>query len=196
MRSYLESNQAFGKKLGRLLVAHHDLDRGTAWAFVPGDSPMDRRTAFEEGGLRPASEPDLEQRVGGWLLHQLRQPDAAARVLIVEGAHELRTDPWLENSPDDPVVFCGDDVYFYGTAESAPSDLVRWLGGATWRPDVGIVTDLPLAPNGLTNRQSLTPEELGEMAVRASVIVLGAWDDEAFVFWERPVPSTSEASSS
>lgn len=195
VRSYLESNEAFGKKLGRLLVTHHDLDQGTAWAFVPAESPMDRRTAFEYGGLRPASVPNSEERVGGWLLQQLRRHGAAARVLLVEGANELRTDPWLKNRPDDPVVFCGDDVYFYEPAGAAPPDLKRWIGGATWRPDVGIVTELPRGAGRLTPRQELTLEDLDEMAANASVIVVGAWDDEAVMFWERSEPSVTEASS-
>jgi hypothetical protein len=34
------------------------------------------------------------------------------------------------------------------------------------------------------------------MAASASVIVVGAWDDEAFLFWEPSKPSTTDASSS
>jgi hypothetical protein len=195
LRSYLESNERFGKQLGRLLLTHHDLDRGTVWAFVPADSPLDRRTAFEEGGLSPARVPSWDERAVGWLLDQLRQPSATGRVLLVEGAVERRTDPWLQKWPDDPVVFCGDDVYFYETAQAPAADVERWLGGATWKPDVGIVTHLPHRPDRLTKRQDLTLEELSEMAGGASVIVVGAWDHEAFMFWEAPARSTTEASS-
>ncbi|HEV3408110.1 MAG TPA: hypothetical protein VG079_05420 [Gaiellaceae bacterium] len=195
MRSYLESNERFGKQLGRLLLAHHDLDRGTAWAFVPADSPLDRRTAFEEGGLSPARAPSWQEHVVGWLLDQLRQPSATRRVLLVEGALERRSDASLPNRADHPIVFSGDAVYYYETAESSPDDVERWLGGATWRPDVGIVTDAPRGAERFTERQELTLEELDEMAASASVIVVGAWDDEAFIFWEPSTPSTTDASS-
>jgi hypothetical protein len=184
VRSYLESNESMGKRLGRMLLAHHDLDQGIAWAFVPVDSPLDDRTAFEEGGLSPASAPTWEERVAGWLLQELSQQSATAGVLLVEGAYERRTDGWLEKRPDDPVVFCGDDVYYYETADAGPDQVQRWLGGATWEPDVGMVTKLPQGTDRLTNRQSITHEDLEEMAVSASVIVVGAWDAEAFFFWQ------------
>ncbi len=184
VRSYLESNESMGKRVGRLLLAHHDIDSGITWAFVPVDSPLDRRTAFEEGGLSPASTPSWEEHVAGWLLHQLRQQSPMARVLLVEGAYQRRTDGWLQKRPDDPAVFCSDDVYRYETAETAPGDVHRWLGGAAWRPDVGIITTLPQGTDRLINRQYLSLEELEEMAVNASSIVVGAWDDEAFFFWQ------------
>jgi hypothetical protein len=61
VRAYLESNEGFGKQLGRLLLDHHEIEKGTAWAYVPdpvlalrGDIAL---TDFESGGVDPTNGP-------------------------------------------------------------------------------------------------------------------------------------------
>jgi hypothetical protein len=184
LRSYLEANEAFGKRLGRLLLTHHDIERGTAWAFVPVDSPAESWTDFESGGLFRKVDPTWDEQVGGWLLAEVGQSSPRPRIVCVEDALARRQDGWLERNSEHRAFFCGDEVYSYETSDTPSADLTRRLGGATWRPAVGVVTALPNGVEHLTNRQSLTPEALEEMAVAATAIIVGAWDDEAFFFWE------------
>jgi hypothetical protein len=184
LRSYLEANEAFGKRLGRLLLTHHDIDRGRMWAFVPADSLPEHRTDFARGGLLREVDSSLDEVVGDWLLAELRRPSPAPRIVCVEGALERRTDGWLTKHPEYRVFFCGEDPDTYETTESPLPDLDRWCGGADWRPDLGIIAPLPAEIQQLTNRQSVPPDALEEMAAAASVIIVGAWDDEAFLFWQ------------
>ena len=58
VRRYLESGARFEKRLGALLLDHHDVDGGSVWAFVRADSPPEKLAAFETGRLFPKGDPD------------------------------------------------------------------------------------------------------------------------------------------
>ena len=193
LRSYLQSNGAFGKRLGPLL-ARRDLEAGKTWALVPDDSPPHQRTDFESGLFPDASPPMrvkqgyLVQKFDASAHPQVRQavadllskPGPLPRLLCVEWAYARRTAPW----PDQEIFFCGDDVYGYQGADPA-FEGVEWVpGGATWEPNVGMVTALPPGFEEIPHRQSITPETLEEMAAAAVAIIVGAWDGEAPLFWE------------
>ena len=59
--SYLQSNEEFGKQLGRLLLAAQRIEAGIAWAFVPSPMPARRAplTDFETGRTRLAARGHL-----------------------------------------------------------------------------------------------------------------------------------------
>lgn len=186
VREYLDANHGFGKLLGRFLLASHDIDHGVAWAFSPARPPPERRaplTDFETGGVFPKRDPAWAEQFNLWL-NSARGKTAAPWLLCVEGALERPSDPFLDSYPDWPLFFCGDSVYTYANADSPESDVQRWLGGATWNPNVGIVTERSASLGPLTNRQLVSDAEIAELAARASAIVIGAWDDEGLMFWE------------
>src|SRR4051794_15925864 len=95
VRAYLAANEEFGKRLGRLLLSHHNIDEAIAWAFVPADTPVERRTAFETGGLFPKRDREWDEVVGNWLHSQVGAPTERPRLLCVEDAYSRRQDGWL-----------------------------------------------------------------------------------------------------
>jgi len=58
LRTYLASNDGFGKRLGRLLGGRN-LDAGTTWAFVPAGSSRQKRVDFQQGGSSVAARRSL-----------------------------------------------------------------------------------------------------------------------------------------
>lgn len=176
--SYLQSNEEFGKQLGRLLLAAQRIEAGIAWAFVP--SPMPARgaplTDFETGGLVSRREGTWSAQVQAWLA-SLATANGVF-VCVEEGLHRP-SDPVLR-SLEQPAFFYGDSVFSFGPPES--DELPRLLGVATWSPSVSIVTDVPAKP--LPDRDYIEQRELMQLAANAMAVVIGAWDDEGLVIWE------------
>lgn len=104
VRSYLRSNEAFGKRLGRLL-ARRDLEAGTTWALVPADSSPQQRlrlkaglfpdagppVALEHGYLTPKFDPSSHAQFRRALGDLLSLPSGSPRLLCVEWAYGERT---------------------------------------------------------------------------------------------------------
>jgi hypothetical protein len=207
VRSYLESNQRFGKRLGRLLLERYEIELGRTWALVPANAAPDSLVNFESSVFPPAGP---GEKVGvGYMVAVfdassnaamqaaldglLAKPRARPSLLVVESALDRRTDGW--DQPERQVFFCGDDVYDYALAED-PQAEVAWVPrGATWTPDVGIVTALPAALQSIEDRDSVSPAVLEEMAAAAVAIIVGAWDNEAPLFWESNADSQNSRAS-
>ncbi len=183
LRSYFDKSVGFGKRLGKLLP-RHSIEAGTVSAFVPTDIASARLVDFEKGGLfssgvgRSAAEP----LVRGWLAGRLGIPSLTPRLLCTEDALMRRSDSVIERLSGHDLFFCGDDVYWYATENSLEDAVLQ--AGATWRPDITMVTSLPGGLDCIVNRQSIDSHTLAQMAEDAVGIMVGAWDNEGFLLWE------------
>ncbi len=186
IRSYLASNEAFGKRLGALL-APRDVAAGTTWAFVPAGSAPRQRLAFDDGGLFPPETSGVQKaEMKSWLGARLADPALAPSVLCIEEAYTRRTGIKSTDLPHLDFMFCGSDPYWYATDEKLRGLSSEWipLMGGLGSPDIGIVTTLPASLSGLVNRQSVPVTVLESMAASAVAVVVGAWDFEGIMVWE------------
>lgn len=186
VRRYLEANRGFGKLLGAALLRSQGIDEGLVWAFVPAEPRPERRAPlddFESGGLYPTRDPAWADQFGLWL-DEVRGDGQGSSIICVEGALHRPSDQFLDSQPEIPVFFCGESVYFYETGNVPAEQVRRWLGGATWKPDVGIVTERPTSLDEHPSRQWINRAVLAELATRTKAVVIGAWDGEGLVFWE------------
>ena len=183
VRRYLESGARFEKRLGALLLDHHDVDGGSVWAFVRADSPPEKLAAHETGRLFPKGDPDWATQADRWLRESLSGDD---RVLLIEHPYAKPTDGWLRNNADRRVLVCGDDLYECYLAEDG--ELVGWLGGATWEPYTGVIA--PASPDlpGEGERRLVQPELISSLSEGALAVIVGAWDDEGWIVWEPDGP--------
>jgi hypothetical protein len=202
VRRYLGANARFGKRLGALL-AERDIEAGTTWALVPSDSAPDRRAAFEaslfppagpahkvERGFMvpnfiPSTNPQITSAVGALL----NPSEGENFLLCMEDAFGRRSD--FKLSPDQwprQVFFCGEEVYDFALADTPLDEAVRVLGGAEWRPDIGLVAPLPNNREAIHTGDDVSPAELSQMAESAVAVILGAWDDDSLLFWEPAKP--------
>jgi hypothetical protein len=181
VRRYLESGADFGKRLGALLLEHHDVERGTVWAFARVDGAAEKLAEFETGGVFPKRDPHWNKQADAWLRERAAD-GARERVPLVEHPYAKPTDGWLQRNPDSPAVFCGDDVYEYYSAED--DELVGRLGGATWGPRVGVIAPVPERGPRSWNRQTLSTDVISYIAAQTVAVMIGAWDDEGWLVWE------------
>lgn len=198
LRSYLASNARFGRRLGALL-AHRNLEEGSIWAFFPGEpSPLHRRN-FEVGGLyldvcpslyEPGSDPSSGADLDEWEIDPDEEWIAAAlsvsgtpqRVFCVDNCLIRTSD--ITQDPSHRLLFCGEDVYEYALPGELRWEMVSLAGGATWQPNVGIITSEPSVTHSVPWGERISPETLEQMAMSAVAIIVGAWDGEGHMIWE------------
>jgi hypothetical protein len=200
LRSYLDHNERWGKRLGKLL-ARRDLEAGTVWSFVPPESSPETLADLREGALyantpilvdegghrwQRKHDPWKDPEVIEWIEGLLAGPGSSARIVCSEDVYATRTDRWVTEYPG-TVFFCGDDVYAYATPDGpvggALDPIADAAGDATGNPSVGMVTTLP--PDlEIGNRQSLSEQTLEKAAAAAIAVIVGAWDEEGLLFWE------------
>lgn len=187
LREYLDANDGFGKRLGRLLLNTRAFEAGTTSAFVPSESSLQQRVNFHHGGLFPGAgrgEPYRRSAVEAfeiWLRDLMGSPGSPPRLLCVEDSLGRRSDAMLDQPSERTLFFCGDAAYWYATRPEGVAKIP--IGGATWTPDIAIVTTLPKGMSDIRNEQSLEPEALRDMADDAVAVIVGAWDAEGLLIW-------------
>lgn len=199
LRRYLEHNERWGKRLGKLL-ARRDLESGTVWSFVPPESSPETLADLREGALyantpilvdeeghgwQRKHQPDSDPEVIEWVDGRLAALGPQPRLICSEDAYATRTEVGLVSEyPWDERFFCGDDVYAYATADGCIRHaLAHAVGDASSDPSIGMVTTVPPELE-IVNRQSLDEQKLEEMADAAFAVIVGAWDKEGLLFWE------------
>jgi hypothetical protein len=105
---------------------------------------------------------------------------AGPLLICAESAMARPTDPFV-GLLERPVFFCGESVIDY---REIPSEGIvdELIAGATWNPEVAILTPLP--PRLPQDRGAISRGELADLAENAVAVVIGAWDDEGLIFWE------------
>lgn len=181
VRSQLLMNQGY-KPLGPLL-AHHNLEYGHTWAFVPADSSASQRTSFD--GSWSGFEFHWKDQVAQWLADTTREQVGARGLLCFEHWAAEQDDPVIQTSEGvGDVFFCGNDVYEAVTQSASVEAFGDLATEYLWYPTIGMVTSLPGETGQVLNRGDVTITELTTMAETAAVIIVSAWDAEGLVFWQ------------
>jgi hypothetical protein len=185
VRSYLESNEAFGKRFGRLVLDNVPIADSVVGVFAPDDHQPERLMEFERGGVFPTRAPDWEQKAGGRLRELLAPDGDHAAGLWIEDALAKPTDGWIANRPEDEtMVFCGDSVIHYADGDSDPGRLLKLCSGATWNPNVALIASAPPPLSPPPNRQAVGPDHINAVAAATTAMIIGVWDDDGLLFCE------------
>lgn len=177
VRSELEAS---AKPLARLL-GRLDIEAGKVWAFVPADSPPGLRRDFEGGSFSDYEFP-WAPAVAKWLDSRLTAMPGG--VVLFEDPSAEPGDPFLERRREIPLLFGDDAVYRHALPGASRAELELLLTTALWYPTVGVVGGVP-AGMRMADRQSVTTRQLGAIAEDPTAIIVGAWDAEAVLIWER-----------
>lgn len=159
--------------------------------MVPATSSPAHRLDFERGlpffGEGPDGSP--KSSVEEWLRASVSAPSPTPRIFCMEDAVARRTDGAVERLlTEKKAFFCGDAVYWYGTADSPQDSALR--ASARWDPNIAMVTTPVTGQKNIEHRDFVSPAMLERMAAAALAVIIGAWDADGFVVWEPPNAKT------
>lgn len=184
-QQYIRECLEEGNSLARHLLTQLDPDSGTVSAFLPPHVAPDSATRFRYGGIAHAEESEacLITLVQAFLSRRER------RLCLFENALAQPHDPVLASAETRLCIF-KDEVYHFLSEQDNDSQKIRQTIRAAASPYlcIGVLTSLPQESQILceTQRVILTSDEvLRGLAERAETIVVGAYDGEGYLIWQR-----------
>lgn len=176
------------KMLSRLVLEHLDLDSGMVQTFIPENLPQDQVANFSHGKYIPLSE------TTAWLIDRVSNVMALGRerVCTFENSLALPGDPALALKTT-RRVFCGNDVYHILEPQENQAALRQKLelllkeSGNAYPESLGFVG---IYPKSLSCGPTSQIAEIGcavieELARTVEMIIVGAYDAEGYVIWEK-----------
>ena len=171
-------------KMGRYLE-RLPVESGRAWTRLPA------HISAEEAARRlPSGHLSPWPKLGDWLWSNSIVAQYLARHperLAVGPSPALLTWPVLAEILI-PYVHSSGEVYPYLAGDSHPSEalLNELKDFACWYPYVAVLTSLPDGHPALVNKAEVGEDLLELLAARTELLVVGAYDEETDVIWERP----------
>jgi hypothetical protein len=199
--AHIEAELASANPLGRCVLQHHDLAKGSVWAVVPegqtGEvynfrSGLHRnaavaRRSIPSGGVVEAV-PSTEDKVTEWLMENLgRWPDA----LFLSESFLLRTADLERLGPSPARVLSSGDHVYLGVGHRDRRDAIAAAVNMTYEVPLGVGVLARLKSGrllGLGDREALSASELASIVESLVVLMVGAYDGESVLLW---VPSSA-----
>lgn len=189
-----------GKSLASKLLLYIDFKQGSAKTFAPAQLDAPALAAFRTGGKFPtAPKEDWQQLKGGGVAVPIINADdylaraihdflalSDQRLCIFENALAHPTDPYVHRLSSAISVF-EQDVYHTLTAGDDLSRIQQTVREAGSIPIfIGAMTSWHAeCPKVLSQHVSLTPSCLSGLAQLAQGVIVGAYDGESYVLWEK-----------
>jgi hypothetical protein len=109
---------------------------------------------------------------------------------VFEDAYAEPNDPWIKEKR--PQVFSfKSEVYHYLTSDTREQDeIIQTLRLANGYPSIGILTSLGEDQPRIETGQEVDEDILVQLAARTRHLLLGAYDNEAFLVWSAPLGNT------
>ena len=188
---YARHQLALGRSLSKLL-ANRELRSAHYSAYVPSGTSKDRAMALDRGGLWPQpiepadwAQGRFVQRVerpseGDGILQITRALARSPRsLLILEHALASRGDSRYQTGP---VLHYGDEVYLYATAGTPPDQVGATMRRAVTYRFLGALVPSPPIRLSLRSGGALNAADVQAIATGATLLLLGAYDGEGFLF--------------
>jgi hypothetical protein len=171
----LDAGRSLSKKVAQLV----DLDEGVVFTYLPAPLPEVTPQTFRTGGV--ASVRISEEMVEAVIRRHLAEAKA---VLLGENPMANCSDPWVHIQPEGVVCY-RDEVYHIGYRDGSGALSIRGaLKSARALPgEVSIVTTWIGKPP--TSAWPGRLSDVSHLAANATAVVVGAFDGEGYVIWER-----------
>ncbi len=173
--------------LGRRLLGRRlldlDLTQGRLWALVPAERAAEAAADLEFDAIRSDAEREALMVATAHALRPLLAATPLRRLLTIE---------WWKSVEDlhgasAHAFLVGDSEFDYVTADDPDELIAELLGAVLWFPTVGVIGPTP-AGVPLPGTRELTPAHVEEIVAGLDMILIGAWDADGYVFWERAEP--------
>ena len=178
VRDYLTYGHALDSRLKKCVA----LNAGTVTAYLPSGIPRERVLEFTEGGVADPAVSEI------YLARTIREFLTAAqgRVCLFEDPVLRPTDPPRLGSNVQRLTL-NDEVYYYLNSLSSEDELILQTIREADYPNyfLCILTSVPGDAIFPISQGQLGDEELDLLIGRTEKIVIGAYDDEGYLVWDK-----------
>ncbi len=195
--AYIRERLEGGETLAHLLLEGIDLRQGAAWAYLPAGLPEAATLRIDEGimgkyraiaGTRGAARPwdihpsaVLEQIV----LRFLRTfPNG---IVVCEDFLSRASDPWIEQHPEESLVFLDEEVYGVALAGTATRQTLNVVLESldAWCGSPAVLATLPEPAQRRLGqpRATIAREAFRPLVNNLQLLAFRAYDREACVYW-------------
>lgn len=180
-----------GNTLSQMIPSCIDIHAGTFFTLLPKNTPKNRVYKFESGLLshieknethmfeyyRPTSSMDeqLSHHIINFLSSGTNKSAVFSNVLQSPG------DPNID-LPDTITAYYNSEIYYAFQSSNVPLDVMKkciFASGMGWHFLAILTSNIPKI------NQTINIELMNEILINASEIVIGAYDDEGYIFWEK-----------
>lgn len=203
--SYIKEHLSLGKQLSKLLLGIHNFEKGKVVTFADESVDSISLRSLNTGGIilphdhgqeitdssgkqwRIVEKPNMNKELETLIGDYLHKDDD--RVVVFEDALAHASDP---NVPANLKyrTFDNDVYYLLESDDQCSESIGETLKEAqSWLFICVLTSSVRFKRGGLENRH-LSKDDLRQFAERAIAIVIGAYDGEGFIIWEKSPVAT------
>ncbi len=176
-KEHVLERMGLGKSLSKAVLKRISADMGEVYAFLPEDISDKSLYTFAYGFVtgNRAGLDDLVAKLDSYLSVDKNS------VVVIENASFWKGAKFIQGLKS-CLAFLGEEVYHFvssqhkGMTRGSINEACGWL-------DILIVTSLPSNRN-LKDREDMDEETISVLAEGVEVIVVGAYDGDAYLIWE------------
>jgi hypothetical protein len=208
---YIEKCLGSGNKLSQALLKVCDFKKGRVITVLPGFVNYEYINDFEVGILPKTLEAEArnataeygshwtsvmvpEPSIISWLSTEVCRflKAAATRLCIFENTLAKAGDSWI--SKEKPQIFTfNEEVYHFLLNQDAENEKIRdTIRSAECPLFIGVMTSLPSERSFPQSGQEVSLEDLEVLAEGTEKIVVGAYDGDGYLIWNRDLGTRRE----
>jgi hypothetical protein len=191
---YIKSILKHGNTISSYLLKNCDLEKGKVITFLPFDVSKEDAKQFTFGGkfkysTESAKMLPMPPNIYDYLVEVIQSflKKGKGRLCIFEDKTSLPNDP-LISLKDTRIFICESEVYYILCKEDAGN--IEKINDTIWDSDshwhfVCVMTSVSKENSVLKNNKKINHNDLKLLAERAEKIVIGAYDGEGFLIWNK-----------
>lgn len=201
---YIKECLIQGKTFAEYLLRNFDLHNSKVITILSDDITYEEAHQFKYGGKhknyipkvehytdkngktwRSRSVPDMDPLLTDIICSYLKEGDD--RFCIFEEVNARPNDPCILRAVDRRIMIYDDEIYYFLTKDTTDKMIIEkaikyselaWLF-------IGAMTSYPHQDKLVGNRVNITFDDLKLMADNVKTLIIGAYDGEGFLLWER-----------
>lgn len=201
--SIIKHALAKGGTLSRLLLASHEIEDGSVYTFLPAGTSTEAANEFGSGGKvppLPSEAPENFTSEGGarWRVSPVPNVDAylaitiqhflraaQGRVCIFEDAVARPTDLRLASANTRVVVFDDEVYHWLAQEDSETASILNTIRQVRSWQIVAAMTSTQKVQDLTPDTRIISYDALKTMSEDAMTIIVGAYDSESYLIWNR-----------
>lgn len=192
-----------GKTLSKYLLEKLDLKSGKITTFLPADISDEEAKQFTEGKLKeppPQTHKHITAEDGTkwkmvpkldmsfWLVTAIQTflSNGEKRCCIFEDANAQPNDPYLASMKTRFLTFNKEVYHFLSWEDLDAERILQTIRHAESWLFIGAMTSIPKEKDFYLEVGKITSDELSALAERTEKIIIGAYDGEGYLIWNKP----------